>query len=169
MTFYLLFAAVVAALTLSLFWLFWRLHRAGQQPVADLEWALSFSAARYAPMRRLLREADFRFLGLHSRAAESLRAERLRLFRLYLRRVKLDFSKLEAAGKAILIAGAGGPELSNALFQQRLAFTAACFAVEFRLALYRAGLSSVDAGDLLGAVETLRSALRPPAFSPAAA
>jgi hypothetical protein len=138
----------------------------------DGDWLAGFSAASYKPMRRLLAAEDFDFLarqpGCTPDLMRSLRRRRVRAFRAYLRDLTSDFARLEAHGKVLLASGAAGRELAELLFRQRWAFTQALFEVRLRLLLYQAGIGRVETARLLGALETLGSGVRMPAFSPAA-
>ena len=173
MSFYAWFGIAVVVLATGLIWLFWKLFAVQAPAPASPEWVAALSPSRYAPMKRLLLEDDFLYLrtmpGVTPAVAARLRSERVQLFRSYFKRLKKDFARLESTAKAMLVSGAATPELSNALFEQRLRFTRSCFSVELHLALYRAGVTGVDVRGLLGALEGLRGAMQAPVSVGAAA
>ena len=129
------------------------------------EWLSRFSVARYRPMERLFSEEDYHYLarqrGFHPRIARQLRRERIRIFRGYLRCLKSDYRRLEAA-IALYMADSpvDRPDLAKSLFHRRLQFMWAVLNAEWRLRLYGFGLSPMDAQRLVTAVDDMRSHLR---------
>lgn len=131
----------------------------------DTEWLSRFSVAKYRPMERLFSEDDYRYLarqrGYQPEIARRLRRERVRVFRGYLRCLKSDYRKLEAA-IALYMADSpvDRPDLARSLFRRRIQFTWAVLAAEWRLRFRGLGLSPVDAHRLVTAVDDMRSHLR---------
>ena len=139
----------------------WRLAFPAQAPRFDDAWINRFSLDRYRPMRRLLAETDFEFLGREGRVspkiAKNLRAARRRIFRVYLSDLSRDFYRLHGAAKLMLLqAREDQPDLAAILVRQRVVFAFAMLAVEYRLLLHAVGLNSVDVSRLMGVVEGLR-------------
>jgi hypothetical protein len=133
--------------------------------LVSTEWLSRFSVKKYRPMERLFSEEDYRYLagqrGFHPRIARQLRRERIRVFRGYLRFLRSDYRKLEAA---IALYAASSPvdrpDLARALFQRRVRFTCAVLAAEWRARLYGFGLSPSDTQNLVAALDDMRDHLR---------
>jgi len=128
------------------------------------EWLSNFSVARYKPMERLLSEDDFKFLGaqrgFEPKIARRLRSERRKIFREYLRCLRRDFGRLEAAVRLFMVnAREDRPEMAKALLRQRLAFTYGVFAAECRLVMHTFGIGTVDIRELVGSLDVMRSQL----------
>lgn len=128
----------------------------------DPEWVATFSIASYRPMLRLLAEDDYEYFasqkGVSAKAVEELRQERRRVFKLYLRNLVKDFHRLHLAARMTLIySSEDRPELAQTLLRQRAIFTWAVLMVEVRLVLHAFGLGAVDVGQLLGALEDMRT------------
>ena len=126
------------------------------------EWLSNFSVARYKPMERLLSEDDFRFLaaqkGFEPKIARKLRAERRKIFREYLRCLRRDFGRLEAAVRLFMVhATEDRPELAKALLRQRMAFTYGILAAECRLVMHTFGIGTVDIRKLVGSLDVMRA------------
>ncbi|MGE5645117.1 MAG: hypothetical protein ACM336_04935 [Acidobacteriota bacterium] len=154
--------AVFAAVAFA--FLFRGLLAPGRDRQADLEWSSEFSIAKYRPMERLFLEEDYDFLaaqpGFHPRIYRKLQAERRRVFRHYLRCLRRDFNRLSAAAKLLLLsAPSDRPDLASALLKQRMIFTYAMAAVEFRLVLQSMGIGTVDVRRLVDAVDGMREQL----------
>ena len=150
----------------------------GSDPVLPVttEWLSELSTERYRPMRRLLDEAEFRFLvsqdGCTAEMAKRLRRERVAAFRGYLRMLEADFERVAAALRLMLTYSAEDrPELAFLLLQRRSMFVIALMVVHCRLVLFRCGLSGVDVTGLIQLFDGLRRELRTlvPACSPALA
>lgn len=126
------------------------------------DWLRHFSVARYRPMERLLSEEDYEFLatqrGYDPSIGKRLRSERRRIFRGYLRSLKKDFGRLEAALRLFVVnAAEDRPDLAKALLKQRLAFTVGVLAVECRLILHGLGIGTVDVRTLLDSLDSMRT------------
>ncbi len=142
--------------------LFWSLTRRDRFSDLNPEWLSTFSIGKYRPMARLLAEEDFEFLasqkGYEPRIARVLRSERRKIFREYLRCLWQDFGRLEAAVRLLIVnSPEDRPELAVALLRQRLMFTRAVVAAEFRLVLHALGLGSVDVRGLVGSVDAMHA------------
>lgn len=119
---------------------------------------------RYAPMQRLLDNTDYRFLAMHpafgKARARALRARRRRVFRGYLRCLSRDYARVCASIRNVMIeSGIDRPDLAKALLRNRAVFTAALFAIEFRLILHACGWGTVDVRDMVSALEGMRRQL----------
>jgi hypothetical protein len=137
---------------------------AGPSTVAECDpnWFQEFDLAKYKPMARLLTEGDYKFVadqpGFTPKTLRKLRAERRRIFRSYLRSLVRDFQRLHMAARMLLIySPVDRPDLAAALLRQRITFSLAVLAVEFRLGLHALGVGTVDVRALLGALETMRA------------
>jgi hypothetical protein len=133
--------------------------------LVDAEWVSRFSVAKYRPMLRLIAAEDFQYLarqrGYHPRIAGRLRRERTRVFRGYLKCMRHDYRKLEAAMALWMMnSPADRPDLARDLLRRRLTFTLAVLAAKWRLLLYAHGLESVDPNRLLDALSDMRLDLR---------
>jgi hypothetical protein len=130
-----------------------------EEPLPDPGWLASFSASRYRPMQRLLREDDYSFLAARggSRSTiDRLRSERRRVFRAYLRNMVRDFNRLHRAARILsLTAETDRSDFAIQLLRIRLAFSWAVAVVQFRLALHSLGLGSVDARRLIRALDQM--------------
>jgi len=133
--------------------------------VISTVWLSRFSVAKYRPMERLFSEEDYRFLagqrGYSPRIARRLRRERIKVFRGYLRLLRSDYRKLEAA-IALYMANSpvDRPDLAKALFKRRIHFTCALLAAEWRARLYGMGLTQSDTQRLVAALDDMRDHLR---------
>jgi len=127
----------------------------------DPQWLSEFSMARYRPMERLLDGSDCEFLetqrGFTPEIAKTLRANRRRIFRGYLKCLRRDFGRLEAAARILMLhASQDRPDLAKALFRRRLLFTYAMGMAEVRLALHSVGLGRVDIHGLLESLDGMK-------------
>jgi ketosteroid isomerase-like protein len=125
---------------------------------------LVFSPGKYRPMERLLRADDFSFLsgqpGYSPRMGRRFRQQRRKIFRAYLRNLKRDFGALSLALQTLIVHSADDRgDLAAALARQRLAFTVGILAVEGRLLLHAAGMSTiqVDVRELVASVEAMQT------------
>jgi hypothetical protein len=95
--------------------------------------APKFHAPDYAPMQRLLNEADFEFLrsqpGFQPGLETRLRRERRAIFNLYLRRLERDYRSMSAALQALIVSA---PQDQSALLAE-----VARQNFRFRLGLWR--------------------------------
>jgi hypothetical protein len=144
-----------------------RLHREQSGAGLDSAWLQGFSVERYRPLTRLLDESEFRFLsslpGYDPAAGRRLRAARAQAFAAYLERLRVDFFRLEAFGRALIAAGAASPDLAGGLFRQRLAFLRGYCGIRVRLQFFRWGLTGVDAQAVLEPLRNLTLSIQPSA------
>ena len=131
-------------------------------------------AARYCPMQRLLDPADFAFLASHPacnrKMLKDMRAQRVKLFRSYLRSLTLDFARTATGIESLMVASTvDRPDLAKLVQSGRLSFASALVSVEFRLMLFRYGLSAVDVQPLVAALSGMRDQLRAGVMLPTAA
>ena len=153
--------ALVVATAVGFGLLFKRMLFRDRVPDFDPEWLENFSVSKYRPMERLLSEEDFEFLvsqeGYEPKIGKRLRSERRKIFRRYLRLIRRDFQRLEAAVRLFMVDSAEDqPELAKALLKQRLYFTCAIWSVEVRLTLHWLGIGTVDIRQLVGALDVMR-------------
>lgn len=139
------------------------------------DWIDELSMDRYRPMLRLLDEREFRELRSHPgftpAMASRLRRQRCRIFRGYLRSLSSDFSRVCLALKLLMMqAGEDRADLASTLVRTQIAFACGMLAVYVRLALFAAGVGTVDVASLLQVFDGLRIELRTlvPATSAAA-
>ncbi|MEN6608409.1 MAG: hypothetical protein ABFD60_14280 [Bryobacteraceae bacterium] len=156
--------ALVLATAIGFGLLFQRMFSRGRTPDLDLDWLSTFSIGKYRPMERLLSEEDYVFLasqeGFDPRISAKLRSERRKIFRGYLRSIRTDFNRLEAAVRLFMVESReDNSDLAKELLKRRLVFMRALFAVEVRLALHWLGLGSVDVRELVGCLEAMRGQL----------
>ena len=152
-------AAIVLAILIR------KLGSPASAEVVSTVWLSRFSVAKYRPMERLFSEEDFRFLagqrGYNPGIARRLRRERIRAFRGYLRLLRSDYRKLEAAMSLYMAnSPVDRPDLARALFKRRVQFTCAVLAAEWRVRLYGFGLSPSDTRRLVAALDDMRDHLR---------
>ncbi len=136
----------------------------GDLPVTA-EWIDELSLERYRPMMRLLDGRDLDFLraqpGFTSSMEKQLRRQRCQIFRGYLRSLSLDFRRICAAIKLVLLYSKNDrPDLAGALAQHQLAFGLAFIQVECALVLYRWGLCEVNVSGLMRVFDLTRIELR---------
>lgn len=146
-------------LTIALTHALYRLRKASIAPVT-LEWAQSFSLAAYAPMERLLEDADFEFLksqnGYSRRIVRDLRSRRVRIFSAYLSMMSRDFHRLYTLLEGYLLsAKVDDPEITATLVQQKWLFAKALLIAHVRLRLYAVGIGTVSHENLLGAIRKM--------------
>ena len=158
-------AAVAGGMAIVLVVLFRKLASPGRCELVSTEWLSRFSVAKYRPMERLFSEEDYRYLaglrGYNPRIARRLRRERISAFRGYLRLLRSDYRKLEAAiGLYMANSLVDRPDLARALFKRRLQFTRAMLAAEWRVRLYGLGLKPSDTQRLVVALDDMRDHLR---------
>ena len=159
MDFFLTWTGCAAAALALLVLLYSRLARSGPRVDFDAEWWESFSADRYTPLGRLLEESDFAFLresaGYTRTLERRLRRQRGVLFAAFLFEMRSDFDRLQAVGRAMVMAGQADSRLLEALLDHKLRFTRHFWLVRLELALWHLGLGRVNASVL---VESLRAA-----------
>jgi hypothetical protein len=127
--------------------------------------AALFSPKRYQPLERLLDPADEEFLAAHPAGSGQLRRKfrkgRIRVFRTYVRELAIDFKRICAAIKLVMIASSVDcSDLVQLLIKEQIRFVGLVMFVEFKLVLYRLGLGRVDARVLIQCVDTMRAQLR---------
>ena len=149
---------VVACAGLAFLLLFRRLLRPAVPP--SMEWLADFTTARYRPMLRLFDREDYQFLaaqaGFRPGIAGQLRKKRRRVFRYYLRNLRIDFNRLQAAAKLCLLhAPEDRPDFALALLKLRSQFWCAMLCAYGRLALEPLGVKPSDVRGLLGSLESL--------------
>jgi hypothetical protein len=157
--------AVAGAMAIVLVLLIRKLVSPARCELVSTEWLSRFSVAKYRPMERLFSEEDYRYLngrrGYHPRIARQLRRERIGVFRGYLRLLRSDYRRLEAAiGLYVADSPVDRPDLARALIQRRLQFTRAVLAAEWRLRLHGFGVSPPDTQRLVAALDDMRTHLR---------
>lgn len=140
------------------------------------EWLGDLSDDRYRPMLRLLDEADFRFLrgqkGYTPAMERKLRRQRVEVFRAYLRTLESDFKRVCLGLKIMLVQSeCDRPDLASALMHRQLTFACVMLHVQVRVILFRWGLATVDACELIRMFDGMRLELKTlvPMASPVAA
>lgn len=126
---------------------------------------------RYRPMLRLLEQGDLAFLrsqpGFEPAMARRLRRQRSYIFKNYLRNLAADFQRTCTALKLVMLHSRNDrPDLAGVLMRAQTAFAWGLIEVQFRLALYRLGLASVDVTGLVKLFNGMQLELR--SFIPAA-
>jgi hypothetical protein len=128
-------------------------------------WIDELSIERYRPMMRLLDTDDVSFLrsqpGFTPAMVRRLRSQRVQVFKGYLRCLTLDFNRVCAAMKLIMLQSRRDrPELAEALVRHQFLFSSGMLMVHFRLALYRFGIGGVDVTSLVQIFDVTRAELR---------
>ena len=152
------------ALLLALFFLVKSALRGSTLPLTA-EWISELSIERYRPMMRLLDGGDLEYLrsqpGFTPAMAHKLRNQRCQIFRGYLRCLSVDFGRVCAAVKILLLQSrTDRSDLASILIQRQLMFACGMLAVQARLLLYRWGVCSVDASSLVKIFDLMRLDLR---------
>lgn len=142
--------------------LFWRLASRFDAQQCTAEWLDGFSLESYAPMERLLQKRDLDFLesqpGYRPEIGQRLMVGRRKIFRGYLRLLVRDFNQLMAIGKLMVVySSQDQAQFARSLGRQQVKFYARVCAVQVQLALYPLGWTTVDAGDLLAALGSMRT------------
>ena len=147
------FLAVIAAGCFAgQFFLRIRTLRSGSQAAAPVN-----VPNRYKPMVRLLSSEDVSLAETNPALRKTFRAERVKLFRRYLGCLTRDYgSLLQGIRNAMVLSGTDRPELTRALAKNRIHFALAICRIEYRLAIYRLGLGTVEISGLVKAFDTLR-------------
>ena len=156
---------LILSLSFGVLFLISRLGADHQVLPVTTDWLNDLSTDRYRPMLRLLQEADFQFLcsqqGCTPQMAHRLRRQRVHAFHGYLDMLEADFDRVAAALRLILAHSSyDRPELASLLFQRRMMFAATLLGVQFRVVLFRLGLSGVDVSSLIHLFEGMRLDLR---------
>jgi hypothetical protein len=136
----------------------------GDLPVTA-EWIDELSLERYRPMLRLLESADLDFLraqpGFNPAMETQLRRQRCQIFRGYLRSLSLDFRRICAAIKLVMLCSKNDrPDLAGALLHHQFVFGMTFLQVECALVLYRWGLCDVNVSGLMTIFDLTRVELR---------
>ncbi|HKE22905.1 MAG TPA: hypothetical protein VKB88_10980 [Bryobacteraceae bacterium] len=136
----------------------------GDLPVTA-EWIDELSVERYRPMLRLLDGKDLEFLraqpGFTPTMEKQLRRQRCQVFRAYLRSLSLDFRRVSAAIKLLMLySNNDRSDLAGALLHHQLVFGLSFLQVECAVLLYRWGLCDVNVGDLMKIFDMTRVELR---------
>ena len=136
----------------------------GELPVTA-EWIDELSTDRYRPMMRLLDGRDLEFLssqpGFNRQMSARIRKQRCQIFRGYLRCLSIDFRRISAALKLIMLtSGIDRADLASTLLRYQLAFGCSMLSVQGRLFFYRWGLCTVDVAGLVHIFDAVRQELR---------
>lgn len=148
----------VVLLLLAFAVLFYRLASRVDAKACSPEWLDDFSLERFAPMDRLLDPRDFKFLesqpGYRPSMGTRLLRERRRVFTGYLRLLTVDFNRLMAIAKLMLVhSNEDRHAFAMALWRQQMTFYFAIYAVRCRIALSPLGWNI----DVRGLVKSLQS------------
>ena len=160
-----MFVLVCLVLAASLFLVLRKVaFSSGDLPVTA-EWIDQLSVERYRPMLRLLDGKDVEFLraqpGFTPIMETQLRRQRCQIFKGYLRSLSLDFRRVCAAIKLLMLYSKNDrPDLAGALVHNQLAFGLAFLQVELTLQLYRWGLCDVSVASLMRIFDVTRLELR---------
>jgi hypothetical protein len=136
------------------------------EPLAqDDAWTLQTCADRYRPLERLLDVQEYRFLESHRGFRRSTirryRRRRVQVFRGYLRCLSVDYGRICAAIRLLIVQSPlDRPDLASLLVRQRLVFAFHFLLAEYRLSLHGLGLGHVDVAHLLNALEQMQVQLR---------
>ncbi len=123
------------------------------------------SAHRYRPMERLLDKREYQMLerhpALNRKMIRQFRSRRVQAFRGYLRGLSADYNQVCAAIKVLIVHSAQDrADLAHLLVRQRATFTLRLMLTEARLSLHALGLGSVDVGNLVSALDSMRVELQ---------
>jgi hypothetical protein len=146
--------------------LFRALSSRGDSPAQDREWLEdSGIEARYAPMARLLNQADYDFLaklpGYEPSIGRELRAERRKVFTGYLRILVSDFNNLLDLAKLMLVNSAEDqPEFAKSLLREQFRFYFLICAVYCKATLPGFSLGQAQLDELVGSVGRMHGRLR---------
>ena len=158
--------AVLSILVLAVAVLLARQVGSGSESLpVTTEWLDDLSDDRYRPMLRLLSEADFRFLraqkGFTPAMERKLRGQRVEVFRSYLGTLESDFRRVCLGLKLMLVQSERDrADLASALLHRQLTFACGILQIQVRLVLFRWGLASVDATELIHLFDGMRLELK---------
>jgi hypothetical protein len=129
------------------------------------DWLADLSDDRYRPMLRLLDDADFRFLraqkGFTPAMERKLRCQRVELFRAYLKTLESDFRRVCLGLKVMMVQSeCDRPDLASALLHRQLTFACTMFHIQLRLLIFRQGIGTVDARELIRLFDGVRLELK---------
>jgi hypothetical protein len=158
-------AALAIGTTAALVLLIHKLASPARCELVSAEWLSRFSVAKYRPMERLLSQSDMRFLGAQKgyrpKVGRRLRMERIRAYRGYLKCLRADYRKLEAA-ISLWMAGSSKdrPELALGLLKSRIKFQLGLAHAEWRVVLYGLNIAPAKQVQLVEGLDDLRICLR---------
>jgi len=161
-----LVALIAAFLAVAFGLLFRALSSRGDSLAQNGEWLEDSSIeTRYAPMARLLNEADYEFLaklpGYKPSIGRELRAERRKVFTGYLRILVSDFNSLLDLAKLMLVNSAEDqPEFATSLFREQLRFYFLICAVYCKATLPGFSLGQAQLDELVGSIGRIHGRLR---------
>ncbi len=158
-------AVIAIGTTVALCSLIRKLVSPGRCELVSADWLSRFSVAKYRPMERILSAADFRFLnaqkGYRPKVARRLRWERIRAYRGYLKCLRADYRKLEAAVTLWMAhSPKDRPEMAIELLKRRIRFFLAMAAAEGRLVLFGLNITPPMHLRLVDDLDDLRVCLR---------
>jgi hypothetical protein len=158
-------AVIASGITAAVVALIHKLASPGRCELISAEWLSRFSVAKYRPMERLLSPGDFRFLsaqkGYRPKIARRLRMERVRVYRGYLKCLRADYRKLEAAvGLWMAHSAKDRPEMALDLVKRRIRFHLAMAAAQWRLILFGLNMAPPSHLRLVDNLDDLRVCLR---------
>ena len=160
---------LLAAICLGLAGAVWLIIRKAAFSNAGLpvtaEWISELSIERYRPMLRLLDGKDVEFLRLQPGFTPSmetqLRRQRCQIFQGYLRSLSIDFRRVCAAIKMVMVySNNDRPDLASALIHNQLIFGLGFLQVELALQLFRWGQCDVDVTSLMKIFDVTRVELQ---------
>lgn len=163
-----LLAVLIFACILLAAGMIWALRKLAPRPEAlplTADWIDEIALDRYRPMLRILAEEDFRLLrtqqGFTRKMEAQMRRQRCQIFRGYLKSLRTDFGRVCLALKLLMLsAGSDRPDLARILLRSQLEFACGVIVLQVRLALYSAGIGTVDVASVLGVFDGLRLELR---------
>jgi hypothetical protein len=125
------------------------------------DWFEQLSPDRYRPLERLLDAREYHTLRAHpafnSRMLRNFRNRRVAAFRGYLSALSLDYGRVCRTARALLAASAQDrPDLAGLLVRQRFTFTLRMILVQGRLSLHAWGVGTVDVGELVSSLASMR-------------
>jgi hypothetical protein len=160
-----IFMIILIALILGIGALVRMLSSTDRSLPVTAEWIDDLSTDRYRPMMRLLDSRDIEFLrsqaGYTPKMESKMRVQRCQIYRGYLRCLNMDFQQVCTALKLVLVQSEQDrPDLSSVLLHNQILFATGLLAVHFRLILYRWGICTVDADDLVRIFDGMAFELR---------
>lgn len=120
--------------------------------------SFEISAHQYRAVLRLSTDEDLDFAWLNTAAQREARAQRRQVFRNYLRRLSLDYGRLLAGMRRVMVqSGVDRPDLAKALLRNRVLFAIALCRIDVRLGLHVLGIDGLDASKLVEAFDVLHN------------
>jgi hypothetical protein len=140
-------------------WVLLRESLAGGQNSGRLK---QISVCSEAPLESRLTPDDFNFLLGHPTVGRTflrqLRRERRKVLRLYIRRLRIDFNRVCAELKTLMVQSRQDrPDLARVLVKKRLYFTVRVVQAELGMFCEAAGLTTVDFDQVVDAPESILS------------